>query len=158
MWWAIGTTIAALMAWVAWYERENRRGFQRMMDEYNEQLRAQLHRELERNEINRRLDVYFDDKKAHRKPSFVSRWPRDKYIGFHMAVCNYWAEWAWNKTQKTTRKRPDGGLRQIARNYGYKGNDMKGFFTRHFMSVEEYNHMIATGQVPEHFANVCSDD
>jgi hypothetical protein len=53
MWWAIGTTIAALMAWVAWYERENRRGFQRMMDEYNEQLRAQLKRERERERLER---------------------------------------------------------------------------------------------------------
>jgi len=53
MWWALGAVIAALMAWVAWYERENRRGFQRMMDEYNEQLRAQLQRERERERMER---------------------------------------------------------------------------------------------------------
>ena len=44
MWWAIGTTIAALMAWVAWYEREQRREFQRMMDAYNKRQRERLER------------------------------------------------------------------------------------------------------------------
>lgn len=44
MWWAIGTTIAALIAWVAWYERENRREFQRMMKEHNERIREGLER------------------------------------------------------------------------------------------------------------------
>jgi len=44
MWWAIGTTIAALMAWVAWYEREQRREFRRMMDAYNERQRERLER------------------------------------------------------------------------------------------------------------------
>lgn len=44
MWLAIGTTIAALMAWVAWYERENRREFQRMMKEHNERMRKGLER------------------------------------------------------------------------------------------------------------------
>jgi hypothetical protein len=44
MWWAIGTTVAALMAWVAWYEREQRREFQRMMEEHNERMRKGLER------------------------------------------------------------------------------------------------------------------
>ena len=44
MWWALGAVIAALMAWVAWYERENRREFQRMMEEHNERMRQGLER------------------------------------------------------------------------------------------------------------------
>ena len=42
MLWAIAVTIAALMAWVAWYEREQRREFQRMMDEYNRRQRERM--------------------------------------------------------------------------------------------------------------------
>ena len=44
MWWALAAVIAALMAWVAWYERENRREFQRMMKEHNERIRQGLER------------------------------------------------------------------------------------------------------------------
>lgn len=44
MLWAIAVTIAALMAWVAYYERENRREFQRMMKEHNERIRQGLER------------------------------------------------------------------------------------------------------------------
>jgi hypothetical protein len=44
MWWALAAVIVALMAWVAWYERENRREFQRMMEEHNERMRQGLER------------------------------------------------------------------------------------------------------------------
>ena len=44
MWWGLGLVIAALMAWVAWYERENRREFQRMMKEHNERIRQGMER------------------------------------------------------------------------------------------------------------------
>jgi len=42
MWWAFGVTIAALMAWVAYYEREQRREFQRMMEDYNRRQRERM--------------------------------------------------------------------------------------------------------------------
>jgi len=42
MWWVLGVTIAALMAWVAWYEREQRREFQRMMEDYNRRQRERM--------------------------------------------------------------------------------------------------------------------
>ena len=44
MLWGLVVTVAALMAWVAYYERENRREFQRMMKEHNERMRQGLER------------------------------------------------------------------------------------------------------------------
>jgi hypothetical protein len=80
MWWALGAVIAALMAWVAWYERENRREFQRMMKQHNIQVREMNghYRPLENDfvHLEGRVDDLAEDVRELR--NVVDRWHNAK--------------------------------------------------------------------------------
>lgn len=174
MWWAIAVTIAALMAWVAWYEREQRREFQRMMKEHNIQVREMNghYRPLENDfvHLEGRVDDLAEDVRelrkaveqykpradnAKRRYAPIDGWSDDWRRSFHRAVCDYFNKWDWNQDEGLTPSQPHGGLHEIMKTYGYYGKDMKRFFTRHFMTAAEYDTMMSTKQVPEHFAEKC---
>lgn len=175
MLWAIAVTIAALMAWVAWEEREQRREFQRMMEKHNAQVREmngnfrplesdfvtlETHVENlkeEVHELRQAIKWTPDDAEEYPKRMYarVEGWSDDWVRSFHRAVCDYFNAWDWQKRNGLTPSQPHGGLHEIMKTYGYHGKDLKRFFTRHFMTAEEYERMMNTKQVPEHFAEKC---